>query len=134
MGIGVKLKHHFLGVSGEDALEEDLSKFYSSFTIMNHFSYQGVTMQTLTLDIQDNFIQEFLTIIEHYKDKIQLKKDKNLEYDPYFYHRQEQLQQDIKDIDSGKIQMLSQQQYDTEMNRFMEELKSKYIHYTRDTR
>jgi hypothetical protein len=101
---------------------------------MNHFSYQGVTMQTLTLDIQDNFLQEFLTIIEHYKDKIQLKKDKNLEYDPYFYHRQEQLQQDIKDIDSGKIQMLSQQQYDTEMNHFMEELKSKYAHYTWDTR
>ena len=83
-------------------------------------------MQTLTINIQDNFIQEFLTIIEHYKDKIQLKKDKNLEYDPYFYQRQEQLQQDIKDIDSGKIQMLSQQEYDAQMNNFMDELKLKY--------
>ena len=83
-------------------------------------------MQTLTIDIQDNFIEEFLTIIERYKDKIQLKKDKNLEYDPYFYQRQEQLQQDIKDIDSGKIQMLSQQEYDAQMNNFMDELKLKY--------
>ena len=83
-------------------------------------------MQTLTINIQDNFIQEFLTIIEHYKDKIQLKKDKNLGYDPYFYQRQEQLQQDIKDIDSGKIQMLSQQEYDAQMNNFMDELKLKY--------
>ena len=41
-------------------------------------------MQTLTLDVQDNFVQDFLTILEHYKDKVQLTKDKNLEYDPYF--------------------------------------------------
>jgi len=44
-------------------------------------------MQTLTVNIQDNFVQDFLTIIEHYKDKDKLQKDKNLEYDPYFYER-----------------------------------------------
>jgi len=37
-------------------------------------------MQTLTVNIQD-----FLSIVEHYKDKIQIQKDKNLEYNPYFY-------------------------------------------------
>ena len=37
-----------------------------------------------------------------------------------------QLQQDISDIDSGKIEMLSQEQYDKEMNSFFTELKSKY--------
>ena len=83
-------------------------------------------MQTLTINIQDNFMQDFLAIIEHYGDKIQLKKDKNLEYDPYFYERKKQLQQDINDIDSGKIEMLSQEQYDKEMNSFFTELKSKY--------
>ncbi len=83
-------------------------------------------MQTLTINIQDNFMQDFLAIIEHYGDKIQLRKDKNLEYDPYFYERKKQLQQDINDIDSGKIEMLSQEQYDDEMNSFFTELKSKY--------
>ena len=83
-------------------------------------------MQTLTINIQDNFMQDFLAIIEHYGDKIQLRKDKNLEYDPYFYERKKQLQQDINDIDSGKIEMLSQKQYDDEMNSFFTELKSKY--------
>jgi len=39
-------------------------------------------MQTLTVDIQDNFVEDFLTIVDHYKEKIELKKDKNLEYDP----------------------------------------------------
>ena len=83
-------------------------------------------MQTLTVNIQDSFIQDFLSIVEHYKGKIQIQKDKNLEYDPYFYERKKQLQQDINDIDNGKIEMLSQEQYDKEMNSFFTELKSKY--------
>lgn len=83
-------------------------------------------MQTLTINIQDNFMQDFLAIIEHYGDKIQIKKDKNLEYDPYFYERKKQLQQDINDIESGEIEMLSQEEYDDEMNSFFIELKSKY--------
>ena len=83
-------------------------------------------MQTLTLNIQDGFVQDFLTIINHYKDKVQLQKDKNLEYDPYFYERQRELQQDIDDIDSGKVEMLSQEQYDEEMNSFFTDLKTKY--------
>ena len=85
-------------------------------------------MQTLTLNVQDNFLQDFLTIIDHYKDKVQLKKDKNLEYDPYFYDRQKQLQQDVNDIDAGTIEMLSQEQYDKEMDNFFTGLKSKYDH------
>jgi hypothetical protein len=83
-------------------------------------------MQTLTVNIQDGFIQDFLSIVEHYKGKIQIQKDKNLEYDPSFYERKEQLQQDIDDIDSGKIEMLSQKQYDKEKNVFFAELKLKY--------
>ena len=44
-------------------------------------------MQTLTINIQDGFVQDFLSIVEHYKGKIEIQKDKNLEYDPYFYER-----------------------------------------------
>jgi len=58
-------------------------------------------MQTLTVNIQDGFIQDFLSIVEHYKGKIQIQKDKNLEYDPYFYERQEELHQLRADIKNG---------------------------------
>jgi hypothetical protein len=81
----------------------------------------GFLMQTLTVNIQD-----FLAIVEHYKGKIQIQKDENLENDPYFHERQKQLQQDISNIDSGKIKMLSQEQYDKEIDSFFTELKSKY--------
>ena len=83
-------------------------------------------MQTLTIKVQDHFMQDFLTIIEHYKDGVYIEKDQNLELDPYFYERQKQLRQDIEDIDSGKIEMLSQEQYDDEMEDFFNELKLKY--------
>lgn len=64
-------------------------------------------MQTLTVNIQDNFVQDFLTIIEHYKDKVQLQKDKNLEQDPYFYERQKELEQDLQEVESGTAEMIS---------------------------
>jgi len=83
-------------------------------------------MQRLTVNIQDGFIQDFLAIIDHYKDKIQLEKDENLIYDPYFYERQKQLKRDIDDIDSGKIKMLSQEEYDKDMSDFLTQLKLKY--------
>lgn len=80
-------------------------------------------MQTLTVNVQDNFIQDFLTIIDHYKDKVQLKKDKNLEYDPYFYERKEQLQKDIDDIDNGKINMINNEDFWDEIDSFTESLQ-----------
>ena len=64
-------------------------------------------MQTLTVNVQDNFIKDFLTNIEHYKDKVQLQKDKNLEQDPYFYQRQKQLEQDLQEVESGTAEMIS---------------------------
>ena len=83
-------------------------------------------MQTLKISIQDNFLQDFLSIVEQHKDKIKIEKDEYLLQDPYFYERQKQLQQDIKDIDNGEIEMLSQEQYDKEINNFFTKLKTKY--------
>jgi hypothetical protein len=86
-------------------------------------------MQTLTVNIQDNFVQDFLTIIEQHKDKIQLQnevsfeKDKNLEYDPYFYERQKQFQEDIKEIDSGNIQMISNEEFWNDIDSFTKSLQ-----------
>ena len=75
-------------------------------------------MQTLVLDIQDSFMKEFLHIIGDLKDKVQLKNDANLELDPYFYERQKQLQQDIEDIDSGKVKMISNEEFWKDIDNF----------------
>ena len=80
-------------------------------------------MQTLTVNIQDNFVQDFLAIIDHYKDKVQLAKDKNLEYDPYFYERKEQLQKDMDDIDNGKIKMINNEDFWDDIDNFTKSLQ-----------
>ena len=81
-------------------------------------------MQTITINIQDNFMQDFQNIIEKYKDKISIKKDKNLEYDPYFYERKRDLEQIIEESENGSMELLTQEQYDKEMDIFFKDLKA----------
>ncbi len=51
------------------------------------------TMQTLTIEVKDDFMAEFMKIIDNAKDNIIIKKDgvplwcKNLEHDPCFYEK-----------------------------------------------
>ena len=81
-------------------------------------------MQTLTLDVQDNFVEDFLTILEHYKDKVQLAKDKNLEYDSYFYEHQKKLHQIKTDVKSGEMRLLSEEESEAEIDLFFQELEN----------
>jgi hypothetical protein len=90
-------------------------------------------MQTLSVQIQDDYMQQFMNFVKNSHSNIIISKDKNLEFDPYFYERKKQLEQDINDIDSGKIEMLSQEQYDKEMNSFFAELKLKYANQSFST-
>ena len=55
-------------------------------------------MQTMAVQIQDS------------SQNITILKDKNLEYDPYFYERQEELHELRADIKSSKIEMVSHKQ------------------------
>ena len=81
-------------------------------------------MQTLTLDIQDNFMQDFQNIIEKYKDKITVKQDKNLEQDPYFYTRQEKLHTARNNVKNRTAKMLSEEEYEKEMEVFFNNLEN----------
>ena len=80
-------------------------------------------MQTFTLQVQDSFIPNLFNILEQFQDKVIIQKDKNLEYDPFFYERKEELEQIIKECENGSMELLSQEQYDKEMEKFFEDLK-----------
>ena len=80
-------------------------------------------MKTISIQVQDSFMQKFLNFVNSHSKDVIITKDPNLELDPYFYERQKQLQKDIKDIDSGKVEMLSQEQYNIQMNIFFKKLK-----------
>jgi len=83
-------------------------------------------MQTLTIEVKDDFMTEFMNVLDNFKDSVKIKKDKNLEHDPYFYERQKELQQIRDEIKNGKAQMLTQEQYDTEMEQFFNKLEKQY--------
>jgi len=42
-------------------------------------------MQTLSIQIQDSYMQQFMNFVKESHSNITVAKDKNLEIDPYFY-------------------------------------------------
>lgn len=81
-------------------------------------------MQTLSVQIQDDYMQQFMNFVKNSHSNITISKDKNLEFDPYFYERKKDLEQVIEDSENGTMEMLSQEQYDQEMKIFFKDLKA----------
>ena len=79
-------------------------------------------MHTLTVQVQDNVFKEFINFISKRKESIKITKDKNLEYDPYFYERQKELHNIRDDIKNGKVQMISHEDMWNDMDNFIENL------------
>ncbi len=83
-------------------------------------------MQTLTIKVKDDFIVEFMKMIDSVKENVIVQKDENLELDPYFYERQKRLQQIRDDIKSGKSKTTPLEDFELEMDDFVKELEEKY--------
>ena len=80
-------------------------------------------MHTLTVNIQDSVFQEFLNFVSKRKETIKITKDKNLEYDSYFYERKQQLQKDMDDIDNGKVKMINNKDFWDDIDSFTQSLQ-----------
>ncbi|MFP4331864.1 MAG: hypothetical protein ACOCP1_02355 [Campylobacterales bacterium] len=64
-------------------------------------------MQTLTLEVQDDFVPNLLEYLKQFKSEVKVQQDKNLEYDPCFYERQKELHKIRDDIKNKNIEMVS---------------------------
>ncbi len=80
-------------------------------------------MQTIAVQIQDNYVQNFMSYVNNHSENITISKDKNLELDPYFYERQEKLHQIRNDVKNGNMRLLSQEESDNEIELFFKELE-----------
>ncbi len=90
-------------------------------------------MQTLAVQIDDSYMQTFMNYVKLHSDSITITRekttkqektrDKNLEYDPYFYERREQILQTIKESEADESQLLSQEQYEKDMKIFFDKLE-----------
>jgi len=83
-------------------------------------------MQTLSIQIQDGYMQQFMNFVKESHSNITVTKDKNLELDPYFYERQKELHQIRDDIKSGKSQLVSFEDFENRTEQLEKELELKY--------
>ena len=81
-------------------------------------------MQTMAVQIQDSYVQKFMSYVNSHSENVTISKDKNLEFDPYFYERKKDLEQIIEDSENGTMEMLSKEQYEREMEIFFKDLKA----------
>jgi hypothetical protein len=81
-------------------------------------------MHTLTLQVQDSVFNEFLNFISLRKETIEITKDKNLELDSYFYERQKELHQDLKEVESGNAEMISHHDLWDNIHKHLETIKN----------
>ncbi len=80
-------------------------------------------MQTLTVNIQDNYIKSFMSYVNNHSENITISKDENLKIDPFFYERKKELHKIKKDVDSGNIKMIENDDFWNEVDSYVETLQ-----------
>jgi hypothetical protein len=83
-------------------------------------------MQTLTVQVQDNYIKDFINYVNNHSKNITIAKDKNLENDSFFHERKKELHQIRSDIKNGKSQLISFDDFENKTNQLEKELELKY--------
>ncbi|MBL0707868.1 MAG: hypothetical protein JJW00_02365 [Sulfurimonas sp.] len=81
-------------------------------------------MQTMSVQIQDSYVQNFMSYVNSHSENVTISKDKNLELDPYFYERKKRLHQIRDDVQNGKMRLLTQKESDDEIELFFKELEN----------
>ena len=82
-------------------------------------------MQTVSIQVEENYMQQFMNFVKDSHENITLIKDKNIEFDLYFYERRKDLEHIIEASENGTMELLSQEQYTQEMDIFFKDLKAK---------
>ena len=80
-------------------------------------------MQTMAIQIQDDYVNDFMRYVNNHSESITITKDKNLETDPYFYERQKRLQKDLEEVESGSAEMISHDDLWGNINNHLKSMK-----------
>ena len=83
-------------------------------------------MQNIAVQVQDEYVSDFMNYVNNHSDNIIIKKDENLENDSFFYERKKELHQIRTDIKSGKSQLMSFDDFEDKTNKLEQELELKY--------
>ena len=81
-------------------------------------------MQTMSVQIEDSYVEKFISYVNENSENITISKDKNLEIDPYFYERREKLHKIREDVHNGNMKLLTQEEADNEIELFFKKLEN----------
>jgi len=79
-------------------------------------------MQTISVQVQDSYLSSFIDYVKR-EPNLEIEEP-NLKIDPYFYERKQDIQQIIDDIDNGSMQMLSEEEFQKEIDLLFETLEN----------
>ena len=85
-------------------------------------------MQNIAIQVQDEYVSNFMNYVNNHSGSIIIKNDENLENDSFFYERKKELHQIRTDIKSGKSQLISFDDFEDKTNKLEQELELKYAH------
>ena len=85
-------------------------------------------MQNIAIQVQDEYVSDFMNYVNNHSDSIIIRNDENLENDSFFYERKKELHQIRTDIKSGKSQLISFDDFEDKTNKLEQELELKYAH------
>ena len=80
-------------------------------------------MQTLSVTVEESYMQQFMHFVKNSKSKVMVKSDDKNSLDPYYDERRAELHQVRADIKNGKMEMLSEEQYEQEIEQFFEAIE-----------
>ena len=83
-------------------------------------------MTARMIRIDDNYAQTFDKIVASSNGHIEVVDDLNLKLDPFFYERKVSLDKTIEAIDNGTMEMISQDEWDIDMEKLDEEIDRLY--------
>ncbi len=83
-------------------------------------------MKTLTIDIQDSFLKDFLNFVQKSQNKISVRNSVILEEDSYFDERKKQLHKIREDVKSGKEELFTIEEFEERFALFEKEIDKKY--------
>lgn len=85
-------------------------------------------MTVKMVHIDDDYAEKFEEFINASNGHIEVIKDPNLEYDPYFYERKASLDATIKAVEDVTMKVYDEDEFELEMDKIEQELIEKYDH------
>jgi len=80
-------------------------------------------MQTLSVEVEESYMQQFMHFVQNSQSKVMIKNDNKHSLDLYYDDRRSELHQLRADINNGNMEMLSEVEYEKEIEQFFKHIE-----------